>query len=167
MNPVRTRYDCFAPKYDEVFGERQAEKIRRIGHALGSTFPHPALDAGAGTGLASRILGHDFINVDFSQPMLLQAPPPRILARIDALPFADEQFKLVISVSAVIDVPDLHLCISEMVRVLAPGGTLALSVLKDEDHTAIESILRHQPLTLLDRLDLVADLAYICIKQPR
>ena len=165
MNPVRARYDRFAPRYDEIFGERQTEKILRIGEFLGATLPLPALDVGAGTGLAGRVLGHQFINLDFSEPMLSQAPAPRVLARFNALPFVDDYFQMVLSVSALIENPNPSACISELVRVLVRGGTLALSVLKNEDHTALESILRTYPLELQARLDLVADLAYICRKR--
>ena len=45
----------------------------------------------------------------------------------EALPFADESFDLVVSYLTLIDIPDIDLAISEMARVLAPGGTLLIA----------------------------------------
>lgn len=47
--------------------------------------------------------------------------------RAEALPFADAAFGLVVSYLTLIDIADHRAAISEMARVLAPGGTLLVA----------------------------------------
>jgi SAM-dependent methyltransferase len=94
-----------------------------------------ALDVGCGEGRFCRILQQQGII-----PVGID-PTPRLLdearrrdpagdyrsARGEALPFADGAFDLVVSYLTLIDIPDFRAALTEMVRVLRPGGTLLIA----------------------------------------
>lgn len=96
--------------------------------------PHGlVLDLGSGTGrlgqaIAQRDAGFRVVAADFSEPMLRVAAPElrRVAADALKLPFADCQFDAVVSGFLVRNVADLDLGLSEQLRVLKPGGTLAI-----------------------------------------
>jgi len=93
-----------------------------------------ALDAGCGTGrylYALREGGAVAIGVDLSPAMLTQARKiARPIARADicALPFDSMSMDLVVCALALGDVVELELALSEMARVIRPGGCLIYSV---------------------------------------
>lgn len=93
------------------------------------------LDAGAGTGAVSRRLslavpGVHPVLVDLSPGMLAGAADladPRAVASIAALPFPDSTFDVVMSAWVIETVDDPAAAVTEMLRVLRPGGLLAYS----------------------------------------
>lgn len=91
-----------------------------------------ALDVGCGEGRVCRLLkerGIETVGIDPTEPMLRRA---RLLdpegdyhqAGAEDLPFSDASFDLVVTCLTLIDIPNFRAAISEMNRVLAPGGTL-------------------------------------------
>jgi ubiquinone/menaquinone biosynthesis C-methylase UbiE len=90
-----------------------------------------ALDVGCGTGhqmawLAGR--GFETVGVDGSPEMLDHArernPQAEIrLADVERLPFEDASFDLILCIEVLRYLPDMEACVSEMARVLKPGGT--------------------------------------------
>lgn len=158
---VRDRYERFASDYDDIFGERQRLKITRLAQAVDSPMPHPVLDLGAGTGLLSKTLDVPVIAMDFSPAMLSRASGQRVLGDLSTLPFADSVFGTVFSVSALIEMDDLRGPILEMLRVVKPGGWIALSVLKSEDLESVHRILTHDESLMYSRLDLGEDIGFV------
>jgi SAM-dependent methyltransferase len=106
-----------------------------IGNYLGPA-PGLVLDAGCGTGektlrLAKR--GFDVVGVDFAPETVAEARAtathPRVTiqqADLTALPFADGKFDAVVIWGVLMHVPDLPRAISELCRVLRPGGRLVI-----------------------------------------
>ena len=107
----------------------------RLGQMLDSCLPSPgaglrALDVGCGTGhhlagLAAR--GFNVAGVDGSAAMLDEArranPDVELLqSDVDALPFDDASFDLILCIEVLRYIPDPYRCIEEMARVLRPGG---------------------------------------------
>ena len=97
--------------------------------------PQSALDVGCGEGRFCRLLqqhGIETTGID-PTPALLQAARHRdprgtyLLAPAEDLPFEAETFPLVVSYLSLIDIPDVKSAISEMTRVLQPGGTLLIA----------------------------------------
>jgi ubiquinone/menaquinone biosynthesis C-methylase UbiE len=98
------------------------------------------LDAGCGTGtfllpLARRLTpqGATVIGLDLAEGTLGQArarvqaedlPVDCIIGDVEALPFDDDSFDLVLANYMLYHVPDLDQAIAELRRVLRPGGTL-------------------------------------------
>ncbi len=99
-----------------------------------------ALDAGCGTGaflvpLARRLApqGATVIGLDLAEGTLGRArarvqaeglPVDCVLGDVEALPFDDRSFDLVLANYMLYHVPDLDQAIAELRRVLRPGGTL-------------------------------------------
>jgi len=131
--------DEFARRYRELEedGYRScfAYSRKRLADLLDSYLPKQGgglslLDVGCGTGhhMASlRERGFEVAGVDGSGEMLDQArannPGAEIrLADVEALPFADQSFDLVLCVEVLRYLPDSSRCIAELARVLKPGG---------------------------------------------
>ena len=101
----------------------------------------PILDIGTGTGLLAKHLKLSVIGVDFSHKMLKQNHGIRCQADWASLPFKDESFATIFSISALqtnLNKPMKKL--TEMRRVLKPSGRFYLSVLKTEDITEVQLI---------------------------
>ena len=115
-------YEELSKGYDELYGAEQLKKIEIIKPYLNGKI----LDLGAGTG----ILAKHFPNVTSLEPckeMLAQAPEPKVLAKAEEIPFKENSFDTIVSLTA------LHHCdidkvISEIKR-LKPKY-LALTILK-------------------------------------
>ena len=167
LTAVRRQYDTIAHRYEALFFERQAAKIEGLRQALPTRLPRPCLDLGAGTGLVSKLFGHPFIAFDCSAGMLAYAPGDRICGSMTHLPFTDDTFPLVVSVSALTTNHDTKRMLSEAIRVLKRNGILGLSVLNTEDIGGIERYLRNSP-ELLDcrRMSNGTDMLMIAQKVP-
>jgi SAM-dependent methyltransferase len=102
---------------------------------VSETAPKTALDVGCGEGRFCRLLtarGIAATGVDPTIALIALAraadPAGRYAeARAEALPFADAAFDLVVSYLSLIDIPDFERGISEMARVLKPGGALLIA----------------------------------------
>jgi malonyl-CoA O-methyltransferase len=123
-------YDSAAVLQREV-ADRMLARLEAIRHE-----PQNVLDAGSGTGYAVRALARRFRNarvtgIDIAHPMLVQArrqtgwfqPKPYVCGDIEAMPFADERFDLILS-NLALQWCDPELAVREFLRVLRPGGLL-------------------------------------------
>ena len=99
------------------------------------------LDVGAGPGSITATLGHAAgpdglaLGVDVSEPMLARAvraaAAPQVgFLRADAqrLPFRDQSFDVAVSIAVFQLIPDPAAALSEIARVLKPGGRLAVMI---------------------------------------
>lgn len=97
------------------------------------------LDVGCGTGIVAREIalrvgsGGRVVGIDPSPGMLAVAEElaPAVEWRqgvAESLPFPDESFEAVVSQFALMFFDDRRLALREMLRVLAPGGRLAVAV---------------------------------------
>lgn len=116
--------------------------IRSIEHRLldgQKPFAAPVLDVGVGDGhFAAAALGRGLdVGIDVDRATLPEAKRRGIYHHLlDAsamqMPFASGAFATVISNCVIEHVPDLNATLSEMYRVLHPGGTLLLTVPTDQ-----------------------------------
>lgn len=105
------------------------------------------LDVPSGGGVALRGLrpgqGVGYVAADISEAMLsrtwraaaargVQDQVTLAPADVGALPFADGDFDLVVSFTGLHCFPDPHLAVTEMVRVLRPGGVLTGSAILND-----------------------------------
>jgi SAM-dependent methyltransferase len=93
-----------------------------------------ALDLGCGDGLltaeldAAEVVGADVSEVALRRARGRLADADLVhVAADEPLPFADNEFELVLCVETIEHVRDLQLLLSEVRRVLRPGGELALT----------------------------------------
>jgi SAM-dependent methyltransferase len=82
-----------------------------------------------GSGYATYLSDTDVTALDISAAALKNSPRARtVVGSADALPFDDRSFDVVVCSQVLEHVPDWSTAISEMVRVLRPGGLLFLAV---------------------------------------
>jgi SAM-dependent methyltransferase len=105
-----------------------ARFVRELGEA------RRVLDLGCGDGrLTAEIQANEVVAADVSRVALERVARrlpgvPTVLLEPDApLPFDDSEFELVLCAETLEHVRDVQLLLSEARRVLAPGGTLALT----------------------------------------
>lgn len=134
LERARRYYDAFAETYETHRDGRG--RYHDLLDALEIEFAAPAvagrevLEVGCGTGLVLRALAplaSRAVGVDLSPGMLARARE-RGLEVVEgsatALPFADATFDVAVSFKTLPHVPDLARALSEMARVVRPGGTL-------------------------------------------
>lgn len=155
------RYEKLAPRYDRLHhrwlrhagGEAQAA-LEGLVRAL-ATPTSMFLDAGCGTGKLARGLiaegmSPDLITLlDPSAAMLARCadiPVPRVQGRLESLPFEDGTFDLVTCVWALETVPDPHLALTELCRVVRVGGALCLAFCADEPARGLADSLMRRAL---------------------
>jgi len=132
-------YESFASRWDGAMNQDELGKRLRL---VFSRLLHPrevrgrlVLDAGAGTGHFSRVLsqwGARLVSLDVG-PGLLKETLKKCDARavagnLLALPFQDGAFELALATEVIEHTTDPRRAVAELSRVLAPGGTLALTV---------------------------------------
>lgn len=116
------------------FGRRYVLDPVMIPRALGRP-PGRALDVGCGEGRFCRVLsegGFDVTGIDPTSALLAQARArdsrsAYVEGVAERLPFADATFSLLVSYLSLIDIPNIQAAISEMARVLSPGGALLIA----------------------------------------
>ncbi len=155
------QYEQLAPRYDKLHhrwlrhagGEAQAA-LEGLVRAL-VTPTSKFLDAGCGTGNLARGLIAEGMSPDLmtlldpSAAMLARCadiPIPKVQGRLESLPFEDGAFDLVTCVWALETVPDPHLALTELCRVVRSGGALCLAFCADEPARGLADSLMRQAL---------------------
>ncbi len=129
---IKDRYDQLGGEmYDTRYTEEQTEKYE---HILGYLGRGKTLDNGCGTGLFLLKLGEYSVGLDLSSELLNEARSRAkqglVQADSENLPFRDNVFDSLVSVTVIQNVPSPQTMISESARVTKPSGFIVISSLK-------------------------------------
>ena len=132
---VESGYGLWAHTYDDFHNPLISVEEPIIRRLIDSIPPGRALDAACGTGRYSRYMsqrGHQVSAVDMTPAMLerARANAPEVefkAGSLEALPFPDRTFDLVMCGLALTHLPKISRSISEMARVLKVGGTAVIA----------------------------------------
>ncbi|MFB6086275.1 MAG: class I SAM-dependent methyltransferase [Halodesulfurarchaeum sp.] len=140
-------FDRFAPLYDVVLPATDAAPLD-AGLGRADRQISNILDLGGGTGRAGRAIEADTLIFDASGPMLSRAAKnghPAVRGDVRSLPLDSESVDAILSVDAIHHLPAIETVLSEVERVLRPGGVV---VIRDFD----PSTLRGRGLALAERI---------------
>ncbi|PLX13572.1 MAG: ubiquinone biosynthesis protein UbiE [Marinilabiliales bacterium] len=131
-----------ANSYDSYYETEQGKTIDRIekeliGKILKNAKSDEMLELGCGTGHWTEFfeeIGYNITALDISVPMLEIAKKKDLMAKFihgnsEQLPFEDQTFNIVASITMIEFVSNQEKVIHEMFRVLKPGGLLVLGCL--------------------------------------
>lgn len=132
---VQAGYQAWATTYDSVPNLLIEVEEPVVKSLLREFSPGDALDAGCGTGRYSKylqFLGHKVTGVDISPAMLHKARAGNrkinfIKSALTTLPLENESFDLAVCALALTHLPNLRPAISELFRVVRPGGHIIIS----------------------------------------
>lgn len=140
IDAVKTSYARWAPIYDRTFGAITKSTRQAAVQSINGLDVRDVLEVGVGTGLAlpEYAPGLRVTGIDFSDEMLAKACA-RVkhlrlhqivnLRQMDAreLDFPDESFDAVAAMHMISVVPDPRRVMTEITRVLRPGGRLVVT----------------------------------------
>lgn len=139
IEAVQTSYARWAPIYDKTFGAATNVGRRRAVDYI-NTLTGSVLEVGVGTGLSLQHYKGDLqvTGIDFSNQMLAKArsKAQRLglkqvvsLRQMDArtLEFPDNSFDVIAAMHVLSVVPDPEQVMSEIARVLKPGGKVVIT----------------------------------------
>ncbi len=119
-------YNKLAKSYDELHYKEQLEKVNLIIKEL-KIKSENILDVGCGTALYSGLF-KNYLGIDNSIGMIKNAHANILYGNAEDLPFKDNSFDIVISISAVHNFNDPNKAISEIRRV--SKGKIAITLFK-------------------------------------
>jgi 2-polyprenyl-3-methyl-5-hydroxy-6-metoxy-1,4-benzoquinol methylase len=130
-------YERFADEFDAQMNRYEVEKrIRLVFDDVlrGSLKGKRMLDAGCGTGLFSAVAvsrGADVTSVDVGERLLAKVAEKcdsrRIVGSVEQLPFEDATFDTVLCTEVLEHLRSPQQGVSELIRVLAPGGRIVIT----------------------------------------
>jgi ubiquinone/menaquinone biosynthesis C-methylase UbiE len=118
-------YNTIAKSYNELHKEEQKNKINIIKSLI--KIKQPVLDIGAGTGISSEPF--KAIALDPSIEMLKQYKGKKVQAIAESLPFKDNTFNTIISVTA-LHHSNIKKALKEIERVAKKDANIAITILK-------------------------------------
>jgi ubiquinone/menaquinone biosynthesis C-methylase UbiE len=147
MEDRKTFFDRHAASWDDRFhSPEERARLAELVDAFGLTAGNAVLDVGTGTGVilsfVRETIGREgrLAAMDFSFKMLQHAAERReaadatlFNASVESIPFRSGQFDCVTCFAAFPHFPDKVKALLEMVRILRPGGKLAIAHLKSSD----------------------------------
>ena len=123
--------------------------------AVGEAQPHKVLEVGCGWGelaeWVGRETGAEVTAIDLSPRMVELAREGGVAARVadvQDLPFADGEFDVAIAAWMLYHVPDLDRAVSELARVLRPGGRLVVATNSRSHLLELRELVGSGPSTL-------------------
>ncbi|MHA1187112.1 MAG: class I SAM-dependent methyltransferase [Candidatus Heimdallarchaeota archaeon] len=174
---IAFRYDSSADIYDNRYEPIQEKKYQEIFSRVDANFnKEKILDAGCGTGTFLNIIknsskdnGNQLVGIDLSTEMIKKAHEkyPEIsfvVADSDNLPFRDNVFDKIFSVTHLQNLPEPEFTVKEMHRIAVKEAIFAVSILrKTWSNEKLYSIFSENNFTILDEWQAeLEDIGIIC-----
>lgn len=156
-------YDSIASGYDELHGEEQIKKWKIVAEHL-DVKPNTSLDVGCGSAPYADLIDFPVTGIDPSAKLLEQCPyQEKQQGKAEELPFPDDSFDLVFSLTAAQNFTDIERGIKEMARV-SKGKVIITYLKRSEKAEEIEkAITKH--LSVTERIEEDKDIVLFCEKQ--
>ena len=154
-------YDSIAQGYNELYGDEQRQKLQVIKQKLQVSPTDKLLDVGCGTGISSDFPCHT-LGVDPSLQLIKQAKNA-IWASAEDLPFPDNEFDIVISVTAIQNFSDIPKALSEIHRVAK--DQVVITFLK---HSSQRQTIEHcikETFSIREIVEEQKDIIFFCNKR--
>ncbi len=164
-------YSDTASGYNELHGEEQKKKIEIILKNLELKKDDLLLDIGVGTGLALEALKGKCrcIGIEPCKELIEQANPEikeKITeAKAESIPFGDNKFDIIISVTAIHNFDNTDKAIEEIKRVAKPKAQIIITILKKSQKA--DEIKRKLVKNFMLRREIGEDKDYILIMRKR
>ncbi len=121
-------YAEIAKGYDELYKEEQEEKLAIIAQHVTVKPTDKLLDVGCGTGISTNYFSCETTGIDPCQEMIDAGKGDLICAPAENLPFEDNTFDIIISVTA-LHHTDITKAMQEINRVAKPNAQIAITLL--------------------------------------
>lgn len=136
-------YNKISKGYNELHKEEQLNKIKIIKKNL--KVSGKLLDIGAGTGISTKpfMKDADCISLDPNEEMLKQSPAKQVIGKAESLPFKENTFDVIISVTSFHHF-NLQKAVKEIKRVSKENTKYAFTILKKaKDFQKIRNYLKN------------------------
>ena len=155
-------YDELAPGYDELHGEEQLRKAMLVVKNLEVLPSDVLLDVGCGNAKYLSIFNCRKVGIDPARELLKQANIPVVLGVAENLSFGDNEFDVVLSLTAIHNFDNPRQALIEMLRV--SRRDIVVSVLrKSSKFSEIEKAVS-EILPLCKRVDDIHDVIFFARK---
>lgn len=161
-----TYYDDIAEGYEELHGSEQFRKYELIRSHLTINSDNKVLDVGCGPGWGAKFFECNFTGIDPSKKLLDYGLTEGLnlhLGIAEALPFLDNEFDYVISVTAIQNFNDYVKGLQEISRV-AKKAIIISVLMASEKCEDIEMAIRSQ-FIVVDCIHDSHDVFFFCHKQ--
>lgn len=165
-----TYYDTIAPGYDALHKEEQLKKLALVLAHLDELPAGDLLDVGCGTGFSldsiAETTDRNCTGVDPSKGMIARYKGMQTImqAAAEQLPFPDQTFAGVVSLTAVQNFTSIAGGLAEIVRVTKQHGKIIITCLKKSAKLKEVSEALADLTTVLDMIEEEKDLIFICTK---
>lgn len=141
---MKNYYDNISGGYNELYKREQLTKWALIKDFM--HFGERVLDLGCGTGFVTKLLPGIVVGCDSSRKMLEQCPSSvrTVYCKAESLPFKDDSFDTVFSLTVLQDVKDISKAVNEIRRVLKTSGNIIISVLDKKKVNLIRKVLKEK-----------------------
>ena len=127
-------YDAIATGYEELHMEEQLKKISIIKKKFHPKKTDKLLDVGSGTGVTTEPWECERYGIDPAPKLLARARNKENIvykeATAENIPFDDNFFDVIVSITAIQNFYDVDKALSEMKRVVKPGSEVIITTLK-------------------------------------
>ncbi|MFH1769960.1 MAG: class I SAM-dependent methyltransferase [archaeon] len=161
---MKTYYDYIADGYENLHREEQMKKLRIIKKNLEVRKDDLMLDVGCGPGFSSEVFNCRIIGLDPSEELLKKCSFRIVVASAEEIPFLDDYFDVVISVTAIHNFDDYRKGILEMKRV--GRNKFVFSVLKKSQKFEKINLFIEENFKVSKKIEEEKDVIFFSTKKP-